>query len=76
MGNQYRGSARIRSLDEDKEPKFSECETRMMEKIVDDLAAATVLNRVGQPVSFRSLYEDGRTLIVFVRHFGCIFCRE
>ncbi len=47
-----------------------------MTKISEDLAAATVLNRTGEVVPFRTLYENGRTLIVFVRHFGCIFCRE
>lgn len=30
----------------------------------------------GEVVPLRSLYEKDRLLLVFLRHFGCIFCRE
>ncbi len=47
-----------------------------MNTVSHELAATTVLNRSGDPVRFGDLYCDATTLIVFVRHFGCIFCRE
>ena len=47
-----------------------------MEKVSEALKAATVLDNSGQTVSFGSLHRGQTTLIVFVRHFGCIFCRE
>lgn len=30
----------------------------------------------GTPRALSSLWADGPTLLVFLRHFGCIFCRE
>lgn len=30
----------------------------------------------GEVVSLRSLYEKERLALVFLRHFGCLFCRE
>jgi peroxiredoxin len=47
-----------------------------MKTISADLAQATVLSRDGEIVPFRALYQSRETLIVFVRHYGCIFCRE
>ena len=47
-----------------------------MDRISDDLASATVLSADGTVVPFCSLYTARRTVVVFVRHFGCIFCRE
>ncbi len=47
-----------------------------MERIDADLSAATVLTKGGDPMPFGQLYAARPTLIVFVRHFGCIFCRE
>ena len=47
-----------------------------MDVIETALAEATVLTIDGEAVTFKSLYQDRRTMVVFVRHFGCIFCRE
>jgi peroxiredoxin len=30
----------------------------------------------GEVVPLRTLYQEERMLLVFLRHFGCIFCRE
>ena len=40
------------------------------------LETTTVLDLDGNAVPFSTLYAEGPTMIVFVRHFGCIFCRE
>jgi peroxiredoxin len=37
---------------------------------------ATVANITGAPVQLASLWENGPVLLAFLRHFGCIFCRE
>ena len=47
-----------------------------MEYVDSDLATATILDTAGQAVPFSHLYAERPTLVVFVRHFGCIFCRE
>ena len=47
-----------------------------MRKVSPALASATVLSRSGEPVVFEKLYQGNTTLVVFVRHFGCKFCRE
>jgi peroxiredoxin len=44
--------------------------------IDSQLAATRILDLQGNPVRFSMLYANGPTMIVFVRHFGCIFCRE
>ena len=47
-----------------------------MNTITPELAQCTLKTIEDQPVEFASLYRDQTTLIFFVRHFGCIFCRE
>ena len=47
-----------------------------MEKVSDELAACRLFALDGSDVAFRTLVEGKRTLVVFVRHFGCIFCRS
>ena len=47
-----------------------------MTRIDSELAAATILDLEGNTVRFGDLYSESTTLVVFVRHFGCIFCRE
>jgi len=37
---------------------------------------ATVTDINGAPVSLASLWANGPVLLAFLRHFGCIFCRE
>lgn len=37
---------------------------------------ATVADSAGQPVALASLWANGPVLLSFLRHFGCIFCRE
>lgn len=37
---------------------------------------ATVADIHGAPVSLASLWANGPVLLSFLRHFGCIFCRE
>jgi len=40
------------------------------------LEATSVFDLEGNAVPFSTLYAKGPTMVVFVRHFGCIFCRE
>ena len=47
-----------------------------MECIDNDLAQAKIYSSDGQEKRFSDLYDSSRVLIVFVRHFGCIFCRQ
>ena len=42
----------------------------------DDLAAMTVLDAAGKPVEVGSLWRDRTAVLVFLRHFGCIHCRD
>lgn len=35
-----------------------------------------VLLDSGEKVPLRSLYADRKLVLVFLRHFGCVFCRE
>ncbi len=37
---------------------------------------ATVADINGAPVALASLWANGPVLLAFLRHFGCIFCRE
>ncbi|KAH7103334.1 AhpC/TSA antioxidant enzyme-domain-containing protein [Auriculariales sp. MPI-PUGE-AT-0066] len=39
-------------------------------------AQLSVLDGSGKPVRFGTLYEDQRTLVVFIRHFWCPSCRD
>jgi peroxiredoxin len=45
-------------------------------RVGDTAPAATVLDVDGHPVDLNSLWPHGPVLVVFLRHFGCIFCRE
>ena len=47
-----------------------------MNMIAPELARCTLKTLEDQSIEFSSLYRDQTTLIFFVRHFGCIFCRE
>ena len=47
-----------------------------MNHISPELAQCTLKTIEDQSILFSSLYQDQPTLIFFVRHFGCIFCRE
>lgn len=40
------------------------------------LTDLSVFDSSGSPVALRSLWQQQATILVFVRHFGCIFCRE
>jgi hypothetical protein len=42
----------------------------------DRLAALTVLGGDGAPVALGTLWKDRAAVVVFVRHFGCIHCRD
>lgn len=42
----------------------------------DDLARMTVLDAASKPVELGTLWRDRTAVLVFVRHFGCIHCRE
>jgi len=37
---------------------------------------ATVLDINGQPFQLATLWQSGPVLLSFLRHFGCIFCRQ
>jgi hypothetical protein len=43
---------------------------------VDDLATMSVLDAAGAPVVLGSLWAERPAVLVFVRHFGCIHCRQ
>src|ERR1700675_4099680 len=48
---------------------------------MDDLLAAalaqlTVQDEAGAAVSFRGLWAERTVVLAFVRHLGCIFCRQ
>ena len=45
-------------------------------KMSAELSACTVHTLDGADVEFASLLGEKSTLILFVRHFGCIFCRS
>ncbi len=47
-----------------------------MAVVSKELADATLLTISGDAVAFSSLYADRPTMLTFVRHYGCIFCRE
>lgn len=40
------------------------------------LATLTVLDEQGNPVELGTLWRDRTAVLVFLRHFGCIHCRE
>ena len=40
------------------------------------LGAATVLDPEGEPVQLADEWGDRPAVIVWLRHFGCVFCRE
>ncbi len=41
----------------------------------EELARAEVLTETGAPVALRGVCGPGKTVLVFLRHFGCIACR-
>ena len=47
-----------------------------MNLIPSELATCTLQTINHQSLLFSELYQSQTTLIFFVRHFGCIFCRE
>ena len=47
-----------------------------MEYVDSDLATATLLDTTGEAVPLSHLYAERPTLVVFVRHFGCIFAES
>ena len=47
-----------------------------MNKVSEELANCMLTTIKDESMSFSSIYADRPTLIFFVRHFGCIFCRE
>lgn len=40
------------------------------------LGALTVLTASKEPLPVRRIWEDQPTVLVWLRHFGCMFCRE
>ena len=42
----------------------------------DDLAKLTVLDADGRTIVLGSLWQDRTAILVFLRHFGCIHCRD
>jgi len=40
------------------------------------MQALTLLTTAGTPVALSALWADGPVVTFFVRHFGCVFCRE
>jgi hypothetical protein len=40
------------------------------------LADATILDTDGEPVRLAAAWRDHPAVIVWLRHFGCVFCRE
>ncbi len=44
--------------------------------IGDPAPDLTLINAEGQPIQLGQLYTGRKTLVSFLRHFGCPFCRE
>jgi peroxiredoxin len=40
------------------------------------VTALTLLDTAGRTVALESLWRERPAMLVFVRHFGCLFCRE
>ena len=47
-----------------------------MNQVSAELAECDLKTIEDQTIKFSTIYQHQTTLIVFVRHFGCIFCRE
>lgn len=45
-------------------------------QVTDAFAQATLIDTQGETVVMESLWEKQPAVIVFLRHFGCMFCRE
>jgi len=44
---------------------------------IGDLApSVTIVTTTGQPYALQNAWQTSPVLLVFLRHFGCIFCRE
>lgn len=44
--------------------------------VPETLASCKVLDRQGREIVLASLWAEGPTLLVFLRHFGCLCCSE
>lgn len=44
--------------------------------VVNDLAQLSLPDDDGVPIRLRDLWSERPVVLVFVRHFGCVFCRE
>ena len=49
---------------------------RMDDLLAAALAQLTVQDEAGAAVSFRGLWAERTVVLAFVRHLGCIFCRQ
>ena len=47
-----------------------------MQSVSSELKTSMLNTMDGRQIPFEALYQDCTTAVVFVRHFGCIFCRE
>lgn len=45
-------------------------------QVGDKAPDSIVVDAHGQDIHLNELWQDGSTLLVFLRHFGCIYCRE
>lgn len=47
-----------------------------MRQVPSALLDATVLDAEGAPVRLATVWADRPTVVVLLRHFGCLFCKE
>ena len=47
-----------------------------MQSVSSELKTSMLYTMDGRHIPFEALYENCTTAVIFVRHFGCIFCRE
>ncbi len=43
---------------------------------LDDLGSLPIRDETGRSLATRQLWEKQSVMVVFVRHFGCVFCRQ
>src|ERR1700690_3132613 len=48
----------------------------MRSSLREQLADIPLPDCDGQPIRLGSLWANGPAVVVFLRHYGCIFCRE
>lgn len=53
-----------------------EYDTVEADRLVAQIAAASVLTLDGKATRIRELWRDAPTVTGFVRHFGCLFCHQ